>query len=316
MPQPTPTDVHVDAILTSISTAYMQNQTQFIASQVFPVIPVTKQSDKYYTYPKGDWFRDEAQLRPPATESAGSGYSVSTDNYNCDVWAFHKDVDDQTRANTDSPLNADRDATLFVAQRMLLRREIQWVTDYFATSVWGTDNTTATDWDNYTSSDPISDIETAKAVILGRTGFLPNTLVLGYDVYRSLKHHPDIIDRFKYTSSENMTADILARLFEVGRILVPTAIRNSSPEGAAASFGFTHGKNALLCYVNPSPSLMQPSAGYHFAWNGVSDGLGTSIGTTMFRIPEKRVDRIESQMAWDNKVVGADLGYFFSAIVG
>lgn len=316
MPQPTATDVHVDAVLTSISIAYMNDQSRYIAGQVFPTVPVDKRSDKYFTYTKADWFRDEAKVRPPATESAGSGYNVSTSSYDCDVYAFHKDVDDQTRANTDVPLNADRDAAQFVAQRMLLRREIQWVTDYFTTSVWATDNTSATDWDNYSSSDPITDIETGKATILSTTGFLPNTLVLGYDVFRQLKHHPDIIDRFKYTSSNNITTDILARLFEVDRVLVASAIKNTAVEGATAAYSMVHGKNALLCYVNPSPSLMQPSAGYHFAWRGVSDGLGSTIGTTSFRIPELRVDRIESQMAWDNKVVASDLGYFFSAVVG
>ena len=42
------------------------------------------------------------------------------------VYAFHKDVDDQTRANSDTPLAPDRDATTFITQRMLLRQEIQW----------------------------------------------------------------------------------------------------------------------------------------------------------------------------------------------
>jgi hypothetical protein len=112
-----------------------------------------------------------------------------------------------------------------------------------------------------------------------------------------------------------VTTDILASLFEVDRVLVASAIKNTAVEGATASFSFVQGKNAWLGYVNPSPSLMQPSAGYTFMWRGVSDGLGAPIGTTSFRIPELRVDRIESQMAWDNKVVASDLGYFFSAAV-
>lgn len=315
MPQPTPTDVHVDAILTSISVAYMQNQTDFIASQVFPVIPVDKQSDKYFLYAKGDWFRDEAQLRAPSTESAGSGYGVSTASYSADVFALHKDVDDQTRANADTPLNVDREAALFVAQRMLLRREIQWAADYFTTSKWTTDVTVTNKWSDYAASDPISEIETGKSTILSTTGFLPNTLVLGYDVYRWLKNHPDLLDRFKYTTSENMTADIMARVFDVDRVLVARAIKNTAVEGATASFSFVHGKSALLAYVAPNPGLMTPSAGYTFAWRGVSDGLGATIGTSSFRMPELRSDRIESQMAWDNKIVAADLGYFFNAAV-
>lgn len=318
MPQPTASDVHVDAILTNISIAYIQDQGAFIANQVFPNVPVEKQSDKYFKYEKGDWFRDEAQLRAPATESAGSGFNMATDNYSTKVYAFHKDVDDQVRANADNPLNPDRDATTFVTQRMLLRQEIQWSSTYFTTGVWATDKVGTTDfvqWSNYATSNPIDDVEAGKSTILTNTGFMPNVMVLGYDAFRQLRHHPDIVDRIKYTSSEVPAEGILARLFGVDRVLVARAIKNSAAEGATASFAQVHGKNAALYYVAPSPSLLTPSAGYQFMWRGVSDGLGQNIGITRFRMPELRADRIEAQMAWDYKVVATDLGYFFSSCV-
>ena len=315
MAQPTSNDVHVDAILTNISVAYIQEQSAYIASQVFPLIPVEKQSDKYFTYAKGDWFRDEAQLRAPATESAGSGYTLATSSYSTQVYAFHKDVDDQVRANADTPLNPDRDATTFVTQRMLMRQEVQWTSDFFASGIWANDVTPSNLWSDYTSSDPIGDVETGKAAMLNSTGYLPNTLVLGYDVFRQLRHHPDIVDRVKYTSAENVTEDILARFFGVDRIMVARAIRNTGLEGAANSFSNIAGKNAALYYVAPTPGLLTPSAGYTFAWRGVSDGMGANIGITRFRMPELRADRIEAQMAWDNKVIASDLGYFFASCV-
>ena len=39
--QPGRGDVHVDAALTNISVAFMQDASHFIAAQVFPEIPVT-----------------------------------------------------------------------------------------------------------------------------------------------------------------------------------------------------------------------------------------------------------------------------------
>jgi len=315
MAQPTANDVHIDAILTNISVAYIQDQNAFVASKVFPTIPVEKQSDKYFVYTKGDWFRDEAQLRAPATESAGSGYNLTTATYNTQVYAFHKDVDDQVRANADNPLNPDRDATSFITQRMLLRQEIQWASEFFTTSIWATDTTPTNLWSDYTASDPIGDVETGKATMLNSTGFLPNTMVMGYDVFRQLRNHPDIVDRVKYTSAENVTEDILARFFGVDRILVARAVKNTGLEGAAVSMTSIVGKNAALYYVAPSAGILTPSAGYQFAWRGVSDGMGANIGITRFRMPELRADRIEAQMAWDNKVIASDLGYFFSACV-
>ncbi len=315
MAQPTTSSVHVDRVLTNVSIAYIQSQDNFIATKVFPNIPVDKRSNVYFTYTKNDWFRDEAQVRAPATESAGSGYGLSTASYSADVFAFHKDVDDQVRANSDAPLSPDMDATKFVTSRMLLRQEIQWVTDYFATSVWGTDSTPTNLWSNYSTSDPIEDIEAAKQTILTNTGFMPNTLVVGYPVWRQLKNHPDFVDRIKYTSSDNISTAIIAKLFELDNIYVAKAVKATNLENETAAYSLTHGKHALLLYVNPSPGLLAPSAGYTFSWTGVSDGLGLNVGVSRIPMPWIKSDRIEAQMAWDNKVVATDLGYFFNGAV-
>ena len=215
MPQPTSNQVHVDAILTNISVAYMQRQENFIASRVFPIVPVEKQSDKYFTYTKNDWFRDEAQRRADGTESAGGGYNISTGTYQADVYAFHKDIGDQTRANADAPINVDREAAEFVTSRLMLKMETEFVNNFFS------------------ASDPMNAIELAKATILSTTGFEPNTLVLGYDVFRVLKNHPDLVDRLKYTSSNTITSDMMARLFDVDRVLVAKAVKATNNEGVS-----------------------------------------------------------------------------------
>jgi hypothetical protein len=318
MPQPTSYDVHVDAVLTNISVAYIQSSNKFMSTQAFPVVPVEKQSDLYYKYTKNDWFRDEAQRRADGTESSGSGYGLSTDSYRCDVWAFHKDVGDQMRANADNPLKPDTEATQFVTQRLMLRQEIQWVTDYFTTGVWGTDKTVSATWDDYALSDPIEDMEEAKEVVLSGTGFELNTLVLGYQVFRQLKHHPDIIDRIKYTTGvtgRTVTPELLAAMFDIERVLISKAIKATNEEGQTGAYAFTHGKHALAMHVAPNPGLMTPSAGYVFTWKGVSEGLGTDIGISRFRMQHLRSDRVEGQVAFDNKVVASDLGYFFGSVV-
>jgi len=319
MPQPTRSQVHTDAILTNISVAYLQDASHFIAHQVFPQVPVEKQSDLYYTYPKGTWFKDEAERRADGTESAGTGYGVSTDSYACQVYALHKDIGPQAKKNADSPIDLERDATNLLTQRLLLRQEIQWVADYFATSIWDTDVVGTTDftkWDNFASSDPIEDIELGKETVLSTTGFMPNTLILGYQVFRKLKNHPDIVGRIQFTSSEVVTEALLAKYFGVDRVVVARAVKNTANEGATDVFAFTHGKHALLLYVAPTPSLLAPSAGYTFVWNGISDGFGASLSFTREEVPLTRgATRVEGQLAWDSKVVATDLGYFFSAAV-
>lgn len=315
MPQPTSNQVHVDAILTNISVAYMQMAENFIATKVFPVVPVSKQSDKFFKYTKNDWFRDEAQRRADATESAGGGFNLLTDSYQADVYAFHKDIGDQTRANADAPINVDREASEFVTGRMLLKMETEFVSNFFTTSVWGTDSTPSNLWSDYTSSDPINDIETAKRTILSTTGYEPNTLVLGYDVFIQLKNHPDLVDRIKYTSSQVLSESLLASLFGVPRVMVAKSLKATNNEGAAETYDFNYGKNALLTYSAPSAGLLQPSGGYVMSWTGVSQGIGATIGVSRMRMEQFKADRIEAEVAFDMKVIGADLGFFFNACV-
>lgn len=316
MPQPSQGDVHVDAALTNISVAYIQQEDHFVAGRVFPQVRVQKQSDKYFEYTQADWFRDEAEVRAPGDESAGSGFNItSTSNYFCDVLALHKDVPWQVRNNADAAINPDRDATQFVTQRLLLSQELRWITAYFSTAVWGTDSTPGNLWSSYTTSDPITDIETGKETILKNTGREANTLVVDYQVWRQLKHHPDFVDRFKYTSSESVTTEMVARLMEIERILVIKSIKNTAAEGVTAAYDFTGSKDALLCYVNPTPGLLQPSAGYNFLWDGVSQGLGTDIAISRIEMDTKKATRIEGEVAFDFKVVSSNLGYFFSNAV-
>lgn len=320
MAQPTISQVHpVNRPLTAISVAYMQQATNFVAGQVFPTVPVDKKSDSYFVYTKNDWFRDEAQLRPDASESAGGGYNLSTDTYNCDVFAFHKDVGEQTEANADAPLNMARDATQFVTNRLLLRREVQWAADFFVTSVWGTSTTPSNLWSDYAASDPVGDVETGRLTVLSNTGFLPNTLVLGYNVWSKLKNHPDIIDRIKGATTPGMpavaTRQAVAAVFEVDRILVCMGVKATNVEGETAAYSFIQGKHALLAYVNPTPSLLQPSAGYCFEWRGVSQGNGQTVGIKTLDVPLKAATRYEGQIAFDHKIVGSDLGYFLESVV-
>ena len=101
---PSPSDVHINRPLTNISVALMQDPNAFVADRAFPFIGVPRKSDDFWIIPRGAFNRDEMKERAPGTESAGSGYEVDSASYVCKVWALHKNIDDQTRANYDTPL--------------------------------------------------------------------------------------------------------------------------------------------------------------------------------------------------------------------
>jgi len=328
---PTQSDLHVNVPLTNISIAYMQSADAYIADKVFPSVPVQKQSDLYWKYNKAEWRRTDVEKRAPSTESPGVGWHVNTDSYFAHVYAVHKDIDDQLRANADSNFSLDRDATNFVTNQLLLKRDLDWNNKYFKTGVWANDRTGVASaptgnqflqWDQAGSS-PIEDVTSQIIAFRQQTGYAPNTMVIGAYVLQALRNHAEILDRIKYTERGIVTEDLIASLFGVQKILVSYATFTQSPEfqdpavtEANASYSFIGGgKSALLCYTPSSPSVMEPAAGYTFTWNGYLGGNRRGIRIKNFRMENIASDRIEGEMTYDMKVVAPDMGVFWSNAV-
>lgn len=318
MGQPTRAQIHVNRPLTNISVAFRQSAENFVADKVFPIVPVTQQGNLYYIYAIADWYRNDVRPRAPGTESAGSGWAITTDSYFAKKFALHKDITDDDRANQDEPIDLDRDAANYLSQQMMLQRESIWISSFFTTSLWtgsttGTDVTPGTLW-SAVGSTPIEDVQAQNDSIAEKTGFAPNTMVIGPEVFTQLKSHPDILDRIKYTERGIVTKDLLASLFDLDSVMVAKGTRNTAAEGATASFDYFAGKNALLCYVTPTPGINIPTAGYTFSWTGLGqNNFGDAI--KKFRMEELESDRVEQNSAFDQKLVTANLGMFFSAVV-
>ena len=329
---PTQSDLHVNQPLTNVSVGYVLKSDAFISTKVFPIVNVNKQSDLYWRYSKSDWRRTDVKRRAPSTETPGVGWNVSTDTYFAHVYGVHKDIDDQLRANADSNFKLDADATTFVTNQLLLKRDLDWAATYFRTGVWGQDftgvgATPGTDeflqW-QLATSDPITQMAGMQIDFVRDTGFKANTLVIGANVLKALKNHPGIIDRIKYTQKGIVSTDLIATLFDVDRILVSYATVASGPnvpdmkaQDDAATYDFIANPNsALLCYTPSSPSLMQPAAGYTFTWNGYLSGNSQGIRIKRFRQENIASDRIEGEMTYDMRVISPDTGVFLKDVVG
>ncbi len=317
MPNPTRSDVHVNAPLTNVSIAYLQEAKNFVSNQVFPLVGVPKQSDLYFQYDQGDFFRAEAKDRAPGTESAGAGYDLTTASYSCSVKALHKDVADQIRANADAPLDMDADATKFLTQQMMIKRDKDWAANYFTGGNWtgsstGADiNKAAAKW-TASDSTPIEDIDQQADSVEAKTGFRANTLVLGVDAYNAVKNSADVVDRIRYTQTGVVTEDILASLLGMKKVIVARGVENTAAAGAADSFSRIYtGTTAVLLYVPEAPSLMHPSAGYTFAWSGYTGAGPDGQRVSRFRMDHLRSDRIEMEMSYDQKQVSTVLGARF-----
>lgn len=316
---PTSGDVHVNRPLTNIAIAYMQQQSAFIAGRAFPPVPVAKQSDSYFVWDKADMARDDARERGPGSLAPIGAVRLSTESYNAKVFAYAKLVSDQERANQDDPLNLDKTAAEIVAQKLLIRREKQWVNNCFSLGKWGTDLVGGVDftlWSTLATSNPVTDIRNRVFELCKIPGIMAKDLklVLGPEVFQVLLDHPKFLERYEQTQAAILNEQLIAAVLGIGEVLVPGSVANSAAEGLAESFDYIHGKNALLVHAAPSPAINVPSGGYTFTWTGLGlDGQGMRV--KRYRREEYAADQIEGETAFDPKVVAPQLGVFFSAAV-
>jgi hypothetical protein len=325
MPMLTPSAVHIDQPLTNLTLAYVQEQSNFIADKVFPTVGVNRQSDKYYIYDRAGMNRGgERKPLAPRTEVKRIGMSVSSDSYYADVFGLGMDFDEQTLANEDAALEIRAAGAQTLINNMLIDREVDFANTFFSASVWGSESTPSNLWSDYTNSTPISDITTARRTMqLKSGGFKPNTMVVGKEVRDILINHPDILARLNGGATVTNTALItnakLAEIFEVENFYVMEAVQNSAAEGLTESNAFIGGKHALLVHTPSSAGLMTPAAGLTFAWNNLQGVQNLGVTVESFSDDALRrvgvAEHIQAKMAYDMKVTGADLGYFFDTVI-
>lgn len=326
-------DTNPDAYLTNYSFGLMQDDGVFVAGAASSRIPVTQEAGKFNVYPPGYFWRDEAQVRPLGGRPVQVSYGVKEDTYVAEEWALEHVIDDRTRQNSRIQNRLDENATRLLTTKQMIRADRIWATSFFATGKWAMEVTGVAfgvgageflSWADDASS-PLSDIEDWKEMIRLGTGMEPNTLVLGSNVRKRLKNHPEFVDRIKYTSSAMITNAVMAAMFEVDNLRVARAFYNTAAE-KAPSVDNTGGENityivdpnaAWLGYIDPNPTLDSPTAIATFAWDSLVPGQTNDFGGVISRGRDGRAysDYFHSRQAFGMKKISDDLAVFVKDVL-
>lgn len=310
-----------------MAVAWAQDQANFVADKVFPMLPVNNMSDLYLVYSKGTFYRTgNMRPRPAGGRPAATGYEVSQGSYRCIEWALEHLIDDTVRRNADQPADPDLAGMRFLQSQALIQRDTLWTNKYFLTGVWATDWTGVSgvptgnqflQWDQ-SGSDPIQFMRGRLNDVGGKTGYRPNKVVFGTTAYEAFINHPDVLDRIKYTQRGLVTPDIVASLLDVGQVLVPRAVSNTAAEGQADNIGYIASPtNVLITYAAPAPSIQEPSGGYTFAWTNLIPGIDNAFGGVIERGRDELAhsDVLQIRASYDQEIVASDLGEMFQTVV-
>ena len=308
MPQPTSSSVHIDKAISN--AAMMYSNAMFVAEEFAPRLSVSLDSDDYFIFDKGAWFRVTAvEDRKAGTRAPRNGYTLSSSKYSLNYIAQAHPIPDRVVENADDVIRPYENGTNYVMQMVMLQREIMTASAFFGTSKWGTDSTkSGTDqWSDYSNSDPANDVQTAITTIQKNTGIKPNVALMGQEVMDKLVLHPDGLDRFKHTQTGVMTLEMVQQWLNIPKIIVGGAVKNTAEEGQTDSMAYIWGKNCLIAYVTDGPSIDQASAAYIFQKDGVK--------TKRYYEDAEAQDVVEAEIATDPVITGSDLGYYIAAAV-
>ncbi|MBB5351350.1 hypothetical protein HNR46_001586 [Haloferula luteola] len=301
-------------VLTRTASEYAVNEAEYAAGALFPVFPAAVQAARFPV-----WLRDNL-LTVPAVKprAAGAPYeradlTLDEDTFATRDYGIELPLDDRQKAIYASALDADRGKVQRGTRILLLNKE-QRCHD-LATGGGVPSSSPGTKWDA-AGGDPIGDIKAAREVIHDNCGLDPNVAIIPRDVFNILIELDQIRDKYKYTQGGNITAQILAAILQVDRVVVAGTVKNAAAEGQAISVAKVWGDSVVLAHVSATLDLESPSFGRTFAWSGYTGAKGGEIAVMSYREnnPPALIHQLKHDV--DEKIAAAACGYHLSNVLG
>lgn len=257
-------DVHVNQPLTNFALQFRNRA--FVAEQVFPILPVMKESDLYYTFSREE-LRDVDSLRAPGALAREIEWVPSTASYVAQEYAMRHLLADRIMNNADSPVRPKINTTAKLMKWIMLgiEKRVQALGQ-------NSNNAVATvaaspKWDG-TSPTIEKDIDTAKDSVRNNAGVEPNAILLAENVKDVVKRDSTLRDLIRYVINLGagnrellMNGDLPPVLFNMA-VIVAGAVEDTSKFGASSSIAKIWQDSVPVFYREAAPSLDSVTWGY------------------------------------------------------
>lgn len=299
----------VDPVLTNLALGYTNNE--FVGQYLMPFVWVDKTRNKLPVFGKEAFriYNTERALRAMSNRINPDGIGsidLVTDEHDLEYPIDYLE-------SSEAAYNLEAQAALTTQQGIELRREKMIADMAQNTANYAASNrVTLSGTSQFTNaaSDPLGVVETGKDAIRQKTGKRPNTMVIGASCLPSLRFHPQLTDKIKYTEKGIVRLASLRDLFEIDNIYVGEAIYAND----ADVFTDVWADNIVMAYVPKAPSqqgvernVYEPSYGY----------TPRRRGMPQVDVRQENGGKIEVVRNTDNfrpYIVGAEAGYLIKDV--
>lgn len=261
----------IDPVLTNIAQGF--KQSNLVGNLLFPQVPVAMRAGKIISFGRED-FMLYSTARAPGENTRRIQVGYASGNFSLVDYSLEASLPIELLQEAGEGANGfsiDMAATSIkkVDAIMKLRLEkAQADIARTAASYQAANKVTlsgTSQWSDYSgTSNPITNVETAKEAIRQATGKRPNVMIMGPQTLAKLRAHPVVVDRMKYTGRDIATTEILASLFGVDMVVSGEAIYSND---AATTFTDVWGKDVVLAYTETSGIVDMGSPTYGYTYN-------------------------------------------------
>lgn len=257
----------IDPILTNISQGY--KNAEFVGGVLFPRVPVFSSGGQVIEFGKEAFFSYNLRRTPGGPTKRiqfgylGKPFALLQDSVEIPIPREHMrdaaavpGIDLGTRATglgmkvVTKSLEVDQAALAINAGNYDANHKV---------ALSG-----ATKWSVDTGK-PTADIAAAREAIRASVGVYPNVGLMAAVAFEAAINNVNVKDQFKYTTSDSITEEMLAKLWKLDKIVVGKAI-TMTDAGVASD---VWGNNVVLAYTNlGSMNAEEPSYGYTYSMEG------------------------------------------------
>ena len=256
--------VHVNGPLTNFALQFKNRA--FVADEVFPIVPVVKESDLYYTFSREE-LRDVDTRRAAGAVAKEVDWVPSTAVYTAEEYAMRHLLPDRVVNNADSPVRPRINTTAKLMKWIMLgiEKRVQQVCQNSSNSVATV--AVSPKWDG-TSPTIERDIDTAKDSVRNNAGVEPNAILLAENVKDVVKRDSTLRDLIRYVinlgpgNRELLTNGELPPVMFNCALIIAGAVEDTSKLGASSSIAKVWGDSVPVFYREMAVSLDAVSWGY------------------------------------------------------
>lgn len=257
----------VDPVLTNLAAGYKNEE--FIADALLPRATVTKEGGKVPLFGKAQFVQHRTERAIRAATNVRDPEGVQTLDFVLEEHDIATRLDYREKQEADYALDAVETANTMEILRLGHELRVARLAQNTATYAAG-NTVTLSGSQQFTdpTSDPLGVVLDAKAAVRAQIVREPNTIVMGYETYRALRRHPQLVGLLSSNKDRVLTLDDLRRFFEVDAIHVGKAVFSEDGQTTQDIWG----DNMILAYTareaDGQRSYRVPSFGYTLVKQG------------------------------------------------